>query len=665
MLLLITCYFHAVKTITRTPLLLMLCYGIAANSQTADTASINAMLVRSRALLTTNIDSSLLLAEQAINLSNKINYTAGLAKAYNSAGVAHMNLGNYGEASDHYNKAIAAYRSFGDSSGVAQAYAMKGVNNGFQNLPAEALQWFLRSLRLREQLKEQPQIADIKLKIGLVYDLSGDLTKALQYTHDALKAFGAMGDKRGMLNCYNNLGIFYGKSKQPEKALEVLQKGKIYATELGMHKVLGDVALNTGKVYTGLQQYTTANTHLSEALSWYRKVNFPLGISRTLSAIGENHLYNNNIIAAEQAAKESNVFAMQIGNTRLVYDNYDILADAARRAGNYREALQYSDSLLVLKDSIYNADKTELLASTRHSYELDKKEQAIKLLEQENVAKTAQRNMILLLAIFGVVVVVVLAFLYYQLKKKNKVLNEQRKKLQEMNQVRDKFFSILSHDLRTPLASIISVIDMMGKEELKEEERMMIRTQLRSSAASTLDTMENILFWANNQLRDHPSVKEQVNLHDITEQAANLYETTALNKEIKIMNAISRVQDVWFDKDQLSFIIRNLVANAVKFSYPGSMVVIDAHASTDAVSLSVADTGTGIDEKYLDEILQGKGKRKSKGTNGELGSGIGLVMVHDFLEKNNATLSVHTEKGKGSMFVIRIPNVKEGEGNGL
>lgn len=613
------------------------------------------MLIRSRSLLTTNIDSSLLVARQAINLSQKIDYAAGLAKAYNSAGVAQMNLGNYGSAVDYYNKAIETYRSFGDSSGVAQAYAMKGVNNGFQNLPAEALHWFLRSLKLREQLNEKPLIADLKLKIGLVYDLSAEIPKALQFTHDALKEFETLGDRRGMMTCYNNLGIFYGKSKQSSKALDALQKGKAIAAELKMYKILGDVALNMGKVYTGLKQYSAANTNLSEALAWYRQVHFPLGISRALSAIGENHLANNNIKAAQQAARESNVFAQEIGNTRLVYDNYDIIAEAFRKTGNYKEALLYSDSLLVLKDSIFSADKTELLANTRYSYELDKKESAIKLLEQENVAKTTQRNMVLLICIFGVVVLTVLALMYFQLKKKNKALDEQRKKLQEMNLVREKFFSILSHDLRTPLASIISVIDLIGDQELKEEERMMIRTKLRSSAASTLDTMENMLFWANNQLKDYPPLKQQVNLHDLTEQVAKLYETTAVNKDIKIINAIYTNQTAWFDKDQLSFIIRNLVANAVKFSYPGSMVVIDANATADVVNLSVADTGMGIDEKFLDEVLNGKGKRISKGTNGEQGSGIGLVMVRDFLEKNNARLSVQTGKGKGSIFVITIP----------
>lgn len=650
-------YFHGVKNaypLFKAKLALFcICYSVAVQAQRTDTASINALLIKSRDLITINIDSSLLLAEQAIALAEDAGFTKGVAKGHNTAGVALMNQGKYDAAFERYSKAVAAYRLAGDSSGTAQVYAMRGVCYGFQNLPAEALQWFLRSLKLREQLNDKPAIADLNLKIALVYDLSGDIDKAIEYTHQSLAQSQTLGDKKGIMTCYNNLGIFYGKKQDYNKALAVLEKASALATELQTIKVLGDIELNKGKVYTGLKQYPEAIKSLLGSLEIYKQVHFPLGIARVYNALAATYVSNGNTAAAQDAAKQSLEYAYTMHNTRLVYDNYEIMAEAAKKAGDYRKALMFTDSLLVLKDSIFSADKNELLARTRNNYELEKKETAIQLLEKENLAATSQRNMFIIIAACTLLIVCTTAWMYFQSRKKNKVLAQQKAILQEMNTVRNKFISLLSHDIRTPLAGIISVIELLTQHELPDEERRRIWMQLQSSTGAALDTLDSMLFWARNQLKNAPAHKEMVHLKPLVAEIKSLYHTTAMNKQVNIVDEIKGDPVVEFDKDQLAFILRNLVANAVKFSYPGSSVRIGVDATVDGVELTVRDNGMGMSTEQVQKILAGTGDAFQKGTAGEQGSGIGLVMVKDFIEHNGAIMQVESVKGQGSVFTVQ------------
>lgn len=619
-----------------------------------DTASINALLMKSRNLISVNIDSSLLLAEQAIALSEDAGFTQGIAKGNNTAGVALMNQGNYGASFERYNKAIAAYRQIGDSSGTAQVYAMVGVCYGFQNLPAEALQWFLRSLKLRERLKDKPAIADLNIKIALVYDLSDDIEKAIEYAYQSLSQSQALGDKKGIMACYNNLGIFYGKKQDYNKALDVLQKATALATELQTTKVLGDIELNKGKVYAGLKQFPAAIQSLQTSLELYKKVHFPLGIARVYNALAGTYMSNGNAGAAQDAAKQSLEYAYTMHNTRLIYDNYEVMAQAAKKTGDYKRALVYTDSLLVLKDSIYSADKNELMARTRNNYELEKKETAIQLLEKENLAATSQRNMFIIIAACTLLVVCTTGWMYYQSRKKNKALAKRKAILQEMNTVRNKFISLLSHDIRTPLAGIISVIDLLTQHDLPDEERQKIWMQLRSSTGAALDTLDSMLFWARNQLKNTPAHKERVHLKQLAADILSLYQTISITKQVNIVDEITGDPVVEFDKDQLAFILRNLVANAVKFSYAGGSVVIGATQTTNGIELCVRDSGMGMSNEQVQKILAGTGDAFQKGTAGEQGSGIGLVMVKDFVEHNDAALQVESVKGQGSVFTIQI-----------
>ena len=631
--------------------LLVLSPGITVG-QHLDKAAIDAMLVKSRNYISINTDSALSFALIAIKASKRIDYNEGIANGHSCAGVAEMNLTNYESAFNYYKKAETSYRKIGDSAGIAQIYAMMGVCYGMQQMPAESLAWMLKALRLREQLKDEPSIADLHQKLGLVYDLSGNLERAINHTKISLDLSLKLNDKKTEMASVNSLGIFHAKQGDFNKALNMFLRAQKLAGELNRQKVLADVTLNIGKVNIALGKLAPAFSYLQHALGLYTGIGYPVGIARTWYSIAELHQQKKNYRGSEIAANQSLALAREIGDNRLVLDNLAILKQIAEQKQDYRTATLLGDSINELKDTIYNADKTELLEKTKAAFDLEKKENKIALLEQENKAKTSQRNLLLLIAILSVIMLITILLLYVQKRNKGRLLAEQQRKIEQTNKVRDKLISVVGHDLRTPLTTLISVVDLLSEGGLSEEETQLIWKQLRTSAAVSLDTMENILAWGKNQANKLPVARTEVDLYNEVEHVFSLYESTAKTKELNLINNVPPGTKVVFDQDHLSFIIRNLVGNSLKFSLPGGRITLDAKHIRGKLSFSVADQGKGITQEKIDALLTGKQVAIEKGTAGEFGSGLGLPMVLEFISNNSAIADIQSQSGSGVKFTI-------------
>jgi PAS domain S-box-containing protein len=233
-------------------------------------------------------------------------------------------------------------------------------------------------------------------------------------------------------------------------------------------------------------------------------------------------------------------------------------------------------------------------------------------------------------------------------------------KLKELNNSKDKFFSIISHDLRSPFNALLGIseyttqfFDDLSKDEIKEA-----TTNLHASAKKVYNLMQNLLEWTQIQTGRLEVEKTKIDLCEISEEILELYSEAAENKKIKLSSDISCTIHLFADKYMIETVLRNLVSNAIKFTYPKGAVRVRAEVVDDFVKVSVEDTGTGIDPVDQEKLFSIGEQYRMDGTESEKGTGLGLILCKEFVENNGGTLSIESELEKGSKFIFTVPRFK-------
>ncbi len=236
-------------------------------------------------------------------------------------------------------------------------------------------------------------------------------------------------------------------------------------------------------------------------------------------------------------------------------------------------------------------------------------------------------------------------------------LAEKHNEIKKLNEIKDKLFSVIAHDLRGPISAFKGLTDLMlknvdkyPKEKLKE-----ISSMLNKQCISVSVVLDNLLAWSmsqRNETKFHP-LKQR--LADVVDRDLALFEVLAHQKELVLQNNIPHDMTATFDLDLFSAVIRNLVNNAIKFSFEGGVITIEAEPGEHFHKITVADTGLGIKPEILDQLFDRNKHVTTFGTNSEKGTGLGLKLCQDFIEMHNGEIGVESELGKGSRFIFTIP----------
>jgi len=237
-------------------------------------------------------------------------------------------------------------------------------------------------------------------------------------------------------------------------------------------------------------------------------------------------------------------------------------------------------------------------------------------------------------------------------------LRKSEKLLMASNAAKDTFFSIIAHDLRNPFNVILGYLDLLTLEDsdYSEAEQKRILFKLKSAAVRTIELLENLLTWARTQRGTLPFDPEPVAIDDIIAGNLDLFETAALSKEITL---ITRGQkDLWafVDKNMINTVVRNLISNAIKFSFPGGTITIAAETEQpDSILISIMDKGMGIAPEIMEDLFKIEKHTVVRGTANETGTGLGLVLCKEFVVRNQGTLNFSSEQGAGSTFSFSLP----------
>lgn len=247
-----------------------------------------------------------------------------------------------------------------------------------------------------------------------------------------------------------------------------------------------------------------------------------------------------------------------------------------------------------------------------------------------------------------------------ELERKNKIIEQQSDKLRQLNETKDKFFSIIAHDLRNPFQAILGFTEILVEDakDLENEDFKNHIEQIDIASQRVFNLLENLLKWASLQTGKIKSNPEICRLEEITTYAKKLLEHQAMQKDISIITEVSSKTTVFADANMLRTVLLNLVSNAIKFSGEGTEIIIKAEENGEFVHISVKDHGIGIPKEMLEKLMRLDTNTSRPGTSDEKGSGLGLIITKELVNIQHGSLNVDSVENKGTTFTISLPKIR-------
>ncbi|AXG71958.1 sensor histidine kinase RcsC [Kordia sp. SMS9] len=462
------------------------------------------------------------------------------------------------------------------------------------------------------------------------------------------------------------LGTVTLESSQFKKALNYFKQIENFSKSELLTIEPAKVKDNIGVCHLHLENYEEAERYLTESLKYIRKLN---DIVRLVTAYG--NLANLNYVqykddkaiplfqkAYKLAITTDDFISKQ--NTAL---NMAIVEENRK---DLAKALVYRKEYEKWRDSINNQNKIYATVEAEKKIAVEKEQKQVAIFKADNKVKTAQRNTYLYSAIILLLMLGVSAYLYREKVKRNKIINAQKEDLDELNATKDKLFSIVSHDLRSSVNAIkTSNKKLLNKLETKKLDEVDGLLQNNSAIVNgAYNLLDNLLNWALLQTKQTHFEITKLRLASIVDHVTYNYKAMLADKELSLENTISKKELVYADQESLKIILRNLIDNAIKFTNSGGKITIYTESDdAEFCHLIVEDTGIGMNEATRVEVLKDTTLLAKKQHENIIGTGLGMQLCKSMIKKNNGSLSIESELGKGTKMIISLPKNLPNEPN--
>jgi signal transduction histidine kinase len=599
------------------------------------------------------VDSLLKAADTETADSNKM-------KIYNTLANYYMD-NNAGSAIEYLEKAKAIAVKLNDKLKEANNFYSIGFCYSVKADYDKSLYNYQQSTFIYEQLKDSFRLANAYSSIGNVYFDYWDTVKANLYYDKAEQLVLLVNDTSQLSGYYNTRGNAYDRMGRYDLALKYLQKGYEIAVAANLQDDAITTLSNIGLTNKHIFNTTKALACFDTVLAYFNKIKAPpdmMGMvyNNIAATYSQAHDYPKALDAFEKSLNYSHIAQ----STAIEMENYRNLSDMYGGMKNFEKQSIYLKKYYNLKDSIFTVDNTNQLTELESNYQIEKKNNELAKQESEVVKQKGQRNIFIIITIAIFAVLAILAFFYRRIRNKNKLLkqkniqiSEQKNELQTLNHVKDRLFSIISHDLRNPLITLKSYLMLSENDAISAEKKYLFKVQTMNAVSQTSDMLDNLLAWANVQIKNTRVSIVPLNIEDLFTDCLSNVKAQAFQKKIQIEQDIN-IEIVPGDYDILSIALRNLLTNAIKYSAENKKIKLSSSIKDDCILIAVKDEGVGLTQEQINLILENKSDT-TKGTKGEKGSGLGLFLVKELLHNINATLHIESELGLGSCFTISLP----------
>jgi signal transduction histidine kinase len=598
----------------------------------------------------TKYDSSLIYASQAKVLAEKIGYEEGLAEAYSGMATTFSSQGNYASALEYTNKALDIYRKTGNKKAIGGTLEIIGFTYTDIGDLAKALEAFFSGLTICRESGNIMGECSCLGNIGRLYYMQGNCTKALAYDSMALAASKEQGFNMAVSVIEGNIGQIYADQGDYAKAQEYYKNSLILNQKIGYKIGIATNYDNISYVYNKQGDYPQALKYEFNTLSILKDIGEENDIAQTLLAIGNIFYKQKNYFFAKKYFDSAFALSKQIGVKGLLGDIYHSLSRLDSVNGTYEnEVTDYKDYILY-RDSLNNEAAIKKTTQAEMNFEFTRRTDSIQA-EQDKLNAVAeqesQRQKVIRNVFIGGFSLAFLASGMFFFQRRRIAI--ERKKLKESNAVKDKLFSIISHDLRSPLLSLSATIPLLQEEELSKETVDRLTKNLENSTYATLNMLDNLLQWSFSQIEGMKIEKEKVSLDEIIGENIILYLNPAAQKNITLQTELKSGIDVIADKNIARLVMRNLLNNAIKYTKSGGVIMVSVFKENGYAGFIVKDTGIGIPAVILQNIFTLGNKQKMRlGTNDEKSSGLGLALCQELMQKLGGRINIESKEGEGT-----------------
>ena len=584
----------------------------------------------------------------------------------NNMGGFFMGLGQLDSALKYQKMAVEFSGFLKDQDSYFKATSDLGKIHIYRGEYFEAAEKFFRARDYYLKNEQFEELIDTYINLGVLFLEINDTKNSLKNFKEALTLNKTAGNKEFEKFIYSNLGVLYlTVIKDYDSAKICLEKSLMLANQLpGAENTALVAMVNLSAIAIEQKQYPEALNYLNRImesplinLQFYERAS-------ALANFAKYHIQQGNLNLAEKYAEEDIVLAHEHKYLKLHEYIHRLLAQIAEMKNDYPKAHMHLTEAGILKDSLLNSDIDKKIIEATFDISLRQKEHenAILLKDNEIQEKEIRTQRVILTGIVVVLLLLVVLLLvisknHKRLKHINDVLDENNRLLAESNLTKDKFFSIISHDLRNPFNAFLNLTQIMSDQfnNMSRDEIFEFNKVMSSSAKKLYVLLENLLEWSMMQRGAMPFNPELLNLKKSTFQTLEMAKDLAIMKGVNFEVSIPDEIELLADDKMLNTMIRNLTSNAVKFTPEQGKILVTAGKNHKSVEIVVQDTGIGMSPEIKDRLFVLDANTGRAGTSGEPSSGLGLILCQEFMFKHGGSIKVDSEVGTGTSLYLSFP----------
>ncbi|WP_299361075.1 tetratricopeptide repeat-containing sensor histidine kinase [Winogradskyella sp.] len=613
---------------------------------------------------------------QTAKLAKELNYTKGLAESTYFRALIYTERNDYYNAIDNYDKSRKYYLQISDTLGVAKVSNSIGLIEIKRGNYTVGLQNSLSAIDIFEKRGLIDELSSAYNNLAEAYFKTNQIDKAIDFNFKALDVRKRIDDRQGIIASTKNIADLYSLRQEHRKAIEYYENVLDMLSPTADKNLRGEILPRLGSEYLEFKEYVKASEYLVEGLKYNRRQGNQEGILQALNAIGNLNLQKRKVKLAEIQLNEAYTIAQKIDNKTALLENYKLHIALDSTRGYFQNAFFWQNKYYDLKEELAKVDRPTLPTDVEpiDLYSSNPIETEINIFEEDNKTKNSWLNNPLVLygALAAALVLLTLLLFNYLKNKKYKVLiAEQKEKLvqeqarneaileqthhlEEVNQVKDKLFSIVSHDLKDSISSIKAFLDLLKEDSISKEEFRELIPELSENANNASSLLFNLLNWSKSQMQSLEPKPELFNIQDVFHTKMALVEQKVEDKRIVLIDESQR-DFVYADRSMVEIVLQNLITNAVKFSRTGDVITVSNQDVDGKALICVEDTGVGISRENIDKLFNANKNFTTVGTKNEKGTGLGLTIAKDLVELNNGRIWVESTVNVGSKFFIELP----------
>jgi len=619
-----------------------------------------------------DFDQAKALIDEATTLSEKLNLNWAKLIAYKQQSNLSTIRGDFLTALKFDKARLPLAIASKDSTYIADTNNLLGddyINIGEYD---EAYFYFTQSFRISRAIKDSLQTAIALHNVGTVFKELGQYDIALDHIELARKLGEKINDKDGLAYTYYEIGDIYLRSNKYDEAKEALLKALSITRERDINILEPNIISRIARLYLRKGEFDKAYKYYDSVEMLHAKTQNEYGLAESVLGKGRVSLKQGKFDDAANQILEALNIAKRINARTMEVECYSALSQLYEKREDYKSALAYTKQSKVLQDSLFSQDMVQKIFQDQLRLQTENKDLQIAALNETQAKQADELSHQAFLKNILVVVValtVILLFTVYRSGQRririNKLLiehqNEIKKRsleLEQLNQVKDKFFSVISHDLRSPINALAGILNLMAKNQITADELPKVIKELQLQFNHTKNLINNLLDWALLQMDKLRIQPVKINLRSMVDDNFELLNSLHI-KEVTLINMIPDNTMAYADLNMINLVFRNLIFNGMKFTEEGGKITIGADTTDEELIVWVKDNGVGISPDVQKILFEKTSGYSTRGTANEKGTGLGLILCKEFVERNGGRIWLKSEEGKGSTFFFTVSKFHE------